>query len=80
MRSLVYLVRNPVQTMPHSLFPPHDPSVMVFWIRKAIGTDSSSQTIEVLGSGSMFNLKTGQRLTYRQLLDVIIQAGKVITL
>ena len=80
MRSLVYLIRNSVQTMPHSLFPSHDPSVMVFGIKKVIGTDSSSQTIEVLGSGSMFNLKTGQRFTYRQLLDVIIQAGKVITL
>ena len=80
MHSLIYLIRNPVQTIPRSLFSPHDPSAVVLGIEQVIGKDSATHPMKVLCSGSMLNLQIGQRLTYSQLLDVIIQAGKVITL
>ena len=80
MGSLVYLVRNPVSTMPRSLYSPHNPNVVVIGIEPTIGKDSSTQSMEVLRSGSTVGLQREQRLTYSQLLEVIIQAEKVITL
>ena len=80
MASLVYLVRSPIHTMPRSLYFPHDPNVVALGIGNIVETDSSSQRIEVLRSGNMCTLANGQLLTYSELLDVIIQAGKVITL
>jgi hypothetical protein len=66
--------------MPRSLYFPTDPNILVLGIENAVGTDPSSQPIEVLRSGNISGFKTGQLFTYSQLLDVIIKAEKVITL
>ena len=80
MASLVYILRSPVQTLSRSLCPLTDPSVLVLL------REGSSYSVVQTGSGGsvpqegLSPLKVGDRLTYKDLLDVVIHAGKVITL
>lgn len=80
MSSVVYVLRSPVQTMASVLYPSDDPGVVTLGIEGAVSTMVPSQPSEVLKSGDVLHFKVGERLTYKQLLDVIIEAGKVITL
>ena len=80
MSSLVYLLRTPIQTVSHSLSPPDDPNVVVLRVQDTVTMGVPFEPAEILRPGNLFPLKQGERLTYKQLLDVISAAGKVITL
>lgn len=80
MSSLVYILRGPAHTMAPALYFSDNPSVMTLGIEGAVNTVVPSQPAEVLQSGDVLHFKAGKTLAYKQLLDVIIEAGKVITL
>ncbi|MGQ0694873.1 MAG: hypothetical protein ACT4OL_04775 [Nitrospiraceae bacterium] len=80
MAFLVYLVRSPTDSLPHSLFPPDDLNVVVLRIEVTASTAVPLRSVEVLQPGDVLPFKEGEKLTYKQLFDVISRAGKVITL
>jgi hypothetical protein len=80
MTSLVYMLRSPMSTISRSLFLCNDPAITVLGIEGALTSVSQSQPTEVLQSGGVLPFRRGERLTYRQLLDVLITSGKVVTL
>lgn len=80
MSSLAYVIRCPAHMMPPALYLSDEPGVVTLGIEGAVTTVRPSQPAELLQSGDTLRFKPGERLTYKQLLDVIIEAGKVITL
>ena len=80
MPSLIYVLRSPAHTISHSLYPPDNPNVVVLGIEDTVHTVAPLQPIEMLQPGKMLHFKVGEKLTYKQLFDVIIEAGNVITL
>lgn len=80
MSPLVYVLRSPAHTIAPALYSSDKPSVVILGIEGAVTTVVASQPAEILKSASTFPFKTGERVTYKQLLDVIIEAEKVITL
>jgi hypothetical protein len=77
MSSLVYILRSPPQHISLSLYSPDDPHAVVLGIE---GTGASSYRTEVLKPGGLLSLKTGQALTNKEFLHVIMNTKKVITL
>jgi hypothetical protein len=80
MTSLLYILRSPVSTLSPSLILPDDPTIAILGIEGALTSISQSHPAQVLQAGSVPSLKIGERLTYRQLLDVLMTRGKVVTL
>lgn len=80
MAFLVYLLRGPTDSLPRSLFPSDDLNVVVLRFQVTDPTAVPLRSAEVLRSGDVSRFKEGEMLTYKQVLDVISRAGKVITL
>jgi hypothetical protein len=80
MAFLVYLLRDPIDLVPHSLFPFGDLNVVVLRIEATAPASRPLHSAEVLQSGNVVPFKAGEKLTYQELFDVISRAGKVITL
>lgn len=80
MSSLVYVLRGPLYANASALYSSGDSGVVTLGIEDAVTTIISSQPAEILQSGTLFPFKTRERLTYKQLLDVIIETEKVIIL
>lgn len=80
MSSLVYILRSPAHMMAPALYLSDNSSVVTLGIEGAVNSVIPSQPAEVLKSGATLHFKVGERITYKQLLDVIIEAEKVITL
>ena len=76
----LYLLRGPVYSPLHALLPPDDPNVVVLRIEKASHTATPLDSVEVLRAGAVIPFKEGEKLTHKQLFDVISRAGKVIVL
>jgi hypothetical protein len=74
------MIRSPAHTISHSLLLPENPNVVLLAIEGAVSTAIRSQPGEVLQPGGVLAFKVGQRLTYKQLLDVLIAERTVITL
>ncbi len=79
MSSLLYLLRGPEHTMAHALYVSGDAHTDVIGIEDALPTKLSSRSAEVIHSVST-NLSVGQGLAYPELLELVIKAGKIITL
>lgn len=75
----VYLIREPVPTVSRALFSPDNHEWTVVAIEHALVDRSSSPIGEVLSPGRS-GLAERQALTYRELLALLMNAGKVITL
>ena len=80
MSFLLYLLRSPAYVVPRALFPPSDMNVVVLRVEDTTTAPIASQPAEVLQSGDGLPFKGGDRLTYKELFDVISGAEKVITL
>lgn len=81
MSSPIFLLRSPAHTISQSLFLSEDPNIAVLGIEGAVTTiQSQSQPGEVLQPGDALVFGAGQRLTYKQLLDVFIKGRIVLTL
>jgi len=80
MPSLIYVLRSPAHTISHSLYPSDNPNVVVLSIEDTVPTVIPLQPAEMLQPGKMLPFKVGEKLTYKQLFDVIIEAENVITL
>lgn len=76
----MYILRGPAQTTVPALYSPEDARAVTIGTEQAVSTVLPSQPAEILRSDGLTRFKTGDRLTFRQFLDVIIEAGKVITL
>ena len=80
MAFLVYLLRGPIDSLPHSLFPLDDLNVVVLRLNVTTRVAVPLYSAEVLQSGDVVPFTAGEKLTYKELFDVISSAGKVITL
>ena len=80
MAFLVYLLRGPIDLLPHSLFALDDPNVVVLRIEARAPSSVPSGSVEVVQSGNLLASKAGEKLTYKEVFDVLSRAGKVITL
>ncbi len=80
MFSMIYLLRGPAHVVPPSLYISDDPGVVTLGIENAVDTVSLLESAEVLRSGNLSSLKTGESLTHKQLLEVLLEAKKVIIL
>jgi len=80
MSSLIYVLRSPAHPVPPSLYVSYDQNVVTFGVENAVDTVSPLESAEVLQSGNLSSLKTGERLTHKQLLEVLLDAKKVIIL
>ena len=80
MSPLVYLLRSRAQTLPSALYPHNDSSVMSLVLESADGSVDLSQPAVMIQSGGASAWKVGEKLTYKQLLDLVLEVKKVITL
>jgi hypothetical protein len=80
MAAPLYILRTPADRISPSLYPPDDSSLLVLGIEGAVSTVIPAQPAEVLQWADESHLRTGERLTYKRLLDVIVQARNVMTL
>lgn len=79
MSLLVYLVRAPVSRLHPCLYAPTDNRALVIGIEQARG-NVSSHAAEVISPGSGTTCTAGQFLSYGELLQLVMNAGKIITL
>ena len=76
----LYLLRHPAHTLSPALYAPQDVTASVFVLEATPDSPLSPQFATTLQSGERSHVPIGQRLTYAQLLELIIQAEKVVTL
>ena len=72
----MYLVRSPLSTLSDHLYKMGNPALLTVGIEKATHT----QPGEVLQLDERFSLTAGQSLSYPELLRIVIEQKKVITL
>lgn len=81
MAALLYLLREPIQRIPHALYRADtSDKPIVIGIEQAVQSESPARFAEVISPGNNHSFTTGQALTYGELLQLVIDAGKVITL
>jgi hypothetical protein len=80
MSSLVYVLRHPTRMLSSSLYLPNGSPALTLGVETAVAVATPAQPAEVLHAGKSSRVTTGERLTYRQLLELLIEATKVITL
>ena len=80
MVSPVYLIRQPSHTLSAALFSADSRDCIVVAIEQAVVDGSSSLIGEIMSPGTGAVTQERRSLTYHELLDVIMKAGKVITL
>jgi hypothetical protein len=80
MSAPVYVLRSPPQILSRSLYSSDDPITVTFGVAAALRAAGGAEPGEVLRSGNAFPFKVGHRVTYEQLLDVLMQSKKVVTL
>jgi len=80
MSLLVYLLRSHAQVMSPALYPHNDSGVTSLAIERAASSTVPSPPAVMFQPGDTASWKVGEQLTYKQLLDLVIDAEKVITL
>ena len=80
MPSPLFLLRHPANTLSPALFSPDELTSSVFAIRLSADSSSPLQSLPTIQSGDTSRFVIGQKVTYRELLELAIEAGKVITL
>ena len=73
MSSVVYLVRSPLQTLSHALF--HEDSDAV-----VLSLEDPPYAGKVLRARNSTHLTEGERLSYEQVLAIILEGKQVVTL
>jgi hypothetical protein len=81
MSSPLYLLRHPPDALSSALYSPHDLHGPVFALITSAHLAHPTQCITVIEPGEGSNvIRRGDHVTYRQFLESVIEAGKVITL
>ncbi len=80
MVSATYLLRYPVSTISRSLYDPNDQPSLTLAVEQAATSSTVTHPAEVLHAGNVSELKTGQLLTVAQLLTLLLETRKVVTL
>lgn len=79
MSSVVYLLRSPAEKISPSLYTDADDEAVVIRLDVTDG-QSATQPAQIVKSGTMTSYAAGQSLTSGELLEVLIDAQKIITL
>jgi hypothetical protein len=77
MSRVIYLLRKPVDQISPTLYPRDRDRSVVFAMESGLGTSSA---VRVVDPGNDPTLRPGQILSYSDLLAVVLQAEKIITL
>lgn len=80
MSSVLYLLRHPTRTLPTSLYLPDSETGAALGIETAVATATPAEPAKVLCRGDSDSLIEGEKLTYQEMLGVLLTAQKVITL
>ena len=73
MPSVVYVVRSPLHTLPHALFSGEDSAVV-------LSLEDPLLPAKVLRGANPSRLTEGERLSYEQVLAIVLESKKVVTL
>lgn len=79
MSSPLYLIRHPVRTLSPALYSHQDLNVSAYALKPSIDLPFCKPEMVAVQSVQGVDAVREDTLTYEQLLDVIIQASKVIT-
>jgi len=80
MSSLIYLVREPVNRLHPSLRPESNHQACVIGIEQVVQKEASSHAAQVVSPGTGPTCTAGQLFSYGELLQLVVDAGKIITL
>ena len=80
MPSPLFLLRHPANILSPALFSPDDSTASVFAVEVSTNSSFPVQSLPTIQSGDPSRFVIGQKVTYRELLELAIEAGKVITL
>ena len=76
----LYLLRHPAHTLSSALYSPQEVTASVLLLETTPHSPLSPQVAATLQSEERSHLPIARQLTYEQLLELIIQAEKVVTL
>lgn len=79
MSSVIYLLRSPAEHMSPALYAAGERDAIVIRIDPGAGK-TSSQLAEIVQTGTIVGLQTGQWLTASELLELLLHAPKVMIL
>lgn len=79
MSSVVYLLRSPAEKISPALYTDADGEAVVIRLDE-VGGQSAAQPAQIVKPGTMTSYMAGQSLTSGQLLEVLIDAPKIVTL
>jgi hypothetical protein len=80
MSSVVYVLRSPAEKMSSALYMAAVQEAVVIRIDQVRPGSSSQQVGQIVSPGSVNALAAGQAVTASQLLDLLMNAQKVLTL
>lgn len=80
MSSLVYLLRHPAHTISSALYLPDDGAILTLGVENAAPSSKAASAAQVLRAGESSRVKAGQLLTATKLMEILVEANKVITL
>lgn len=78
MSSVLYLLREPVEQISHCLYRDADDDAMVIRIDQRLA--SHGQFAEIMKPGQERSFHTGQFLSSRELLQLVMNTQKIVTL
>lgn len=76
----LYLLRHPAHTLSPALYSPQDVTASVLLLETTPHSPISPRFAATLQSGERSRVPIARQLSYGQLLELIIQAEKVVTL
>jgi len=78
MASLLYLLRHPSNSLSRALYSTQDLSTSVCALEPVTVSTPSDRAVIPIQSGQDMDGVIGQPVTYKQFLDLVLQASKVI--
>lgn len=78
MSSLLYLLRHPSNSLSRALYSTQDLSTSVCTLETVTPSPPSDQSVITIQSGQGMDGVIGQPVSYKQFLDLVLQASKVI--
>ena len=78
MASLLYLLRHPSNSLSRALYSTQDLSTSVCTLETVTPSPPSDRSVITIQSGQGMDGVIGQPVSYKQFLDLVLQASKVI--
>ena len=80
MVALMYLLRSPAPTISRSLYNPDDHYHVTLAVEHGMSAPTASHLAEVVYPGGLSHLRIGTQLTVLELLALLLETRKVVTL